>query len=131
MIRIKGFIESASEPQRGTSPRGDWSKIEFVIRYDERTVDDKTYADRMCIAVFNRPQVQDIVQRCAGKNIEVEVAIDSRVREYNGRWYNDLTAYTVTPQQSDTPVAVTAPPMPQPAVPAPPQPQPSQDDLPF
>lgn len=131
MIRVKGIIESVSQPQHGTGPRGDWSKIEFVIRYDERTVEDKTYADRMCVAVFNRPQVQDIVQRCAGKNVEVEVAIDSRVREYNGRWYNDLTAYTVTPtQQEAKPVAVTAPPMPQPAVPTP-QPQPSQDDLPF
>lgn len=134
MIKINNAtIEKVSTPVSGQGKNGEWQKVDFVIRFSPHTSSDgQVYYDRLCLAAFNNPGVQQLVQQLAGTNSLVDVSINCSISEYNGRWFNSLRVYTVssvsnTANNSKPQAAV----MPQPQAPVPPPPMPSAGDLPF
>lgn len=98
MIKINNaIIEKASQPVSGQSEKGEWHKVDFVIRFSPRTSSDgKMYYDRLCLTAFNNMGLQQLVLQLAGTDSMVDISINCAVSEYNGRWFNQLRAYTVS-----------------------------------
>jgi len=82
-LRITGQIVKILPAQTGTSARGEWKRQEFVIRTDEQ------YPKEICIGNFNnRVNLEGLAE---GAMVTCSVNIESR--EYNGKWYTNVTAW--------------------------------------
>ena len=128
-MNFTGKITYVSEIARGTCQNGkEWASIDFVI-----TNEQDRYPSSICLRIFGEERINELAPK-VGENVTADFDIDAH--EYNGRWYNQLTAWRITrPSQPTTPPQQTYPPQqtaPQPQFP-PQQPaqQPTQDDLPF
>lgn len=118
-MNFTGKITHVSEIARGTSQNGkEWASIDFVI-----TNDQDRYPRSICLRIFGEDRINELAPK-VGENVTADFDIDAH--EYNGRWYNQLTAWRITrTSQPDTPPQKTYPPQ----QPEPQQPQ--EDDLPF
>lgn len=138
-LEIEGTLRQKLTPQKGTSARGEWTKQEFILEFP-----DGNYTSQACFTAFGQDKVAELDKYQVGD--KVKVAFNLRSREFNGRWYNDLQIWKVSPAsaapQAASPAAPSAPaasyaPAPQAqAVPAPgiddmPPEDEDQDDLPF
>ena len=132
-MEITGKIIAALEPKSGTSSRtgNTWMSQEFVIETHDQ------YPRRCCFRVFGEEKIKNMNIQ-AGEELTVSFDIDAR--EYQGRWYNDISAWKVDRIQAGAtaPVAQAeasaAQPAPAPAatIPAPEAPAANEeDDLPF
>lgn len=120
--------------QSGKSARGDWSKQEFLIEYQEGN-----YPSNAVFSVWGQDKVNDLARFAEGSDVKVSFNINSR--EYNGRWYTDLRAWRVQLEQGEAPAApAPSQPMAGQSVPAgfapstgfaAPSNEPQNDDLPF
>lgn len=74
--------------QTGMSERtgNPWKKQEFVVEYFEHEND--RWADRVCLSTMDTKVMSQLAE---GK--EVIVGFGHGVREYNGRFYNELKLY--------------------------------------
>ena len=103
-MEIKGRIIYVSPLASGTSNTGkQWSKQEYVLETVEQ------YPKKVHFSMFN----DNIVQFMEGQSVVIQANIESR--EFNGKWYTQVTAWRaeldrqpqggiVTPQpQSITP----------------------------
>lgn len=120
-MNFTGKITHVSEIARGTSKNGkEWASIDFVI-----TNDQDRYPSSICIRIFGEDRINELAPK-VGENVTADFDIDAH--EYNGRWYNQLTAWRIT----RTSKPATPPQQPAQA-PTPQQtaPQQPQDDLPF
>lgn len=128
-MEITGKIIVACEPRGGVSQRtgNSWKSQEFVLETMEQ------YPRKCMFRVFGEDKLREM-------NIQVgevlTVSFDVDAREYNGRWYNDISAWRVTRNSAQpataAPVAPATIPAPTEAPAA--QPAPSNeaiDDLPF
>lgn len=113
-MEVKGRIFQITDPVTGESSRGTWKKQLFVIE----TLDQ--YPKKVCFTVWN----DKIQLSTLTPNAVITVSFNAESREYNGRWYTDLTAWKIevgeaTADNGD--------------VPPPPEEisQPSEDSLPF
>ncbi|MBK1650160.1 DUF3127 domain-containing protein [Rhabdochromatium marinum] len=88
-MEISGTIVQVIPEKSGTSARGPWRKQEYVLE----TQGD--FPKKICFMVWG-DKIDDLAIR-EGQQLRVEVDIESR--EYNGRWYTDVKAWRVTPQQ--------------------------------
>ena len=139
-LEIEGRLVRKLDVQSGRSARGDWSKQEFIVEYQEGN-----FPSSVCFNVWGADKVRDLERYQAGD--EIRVSFNPSSREYNGRWYTDLRAWRIVPagQQAQTGQAPAYNPAPAPApdygyaprgaqdVPAgfgPSAPAPSLDDLP-
>ena len=124
---IKGKVIFVGTPVQGTSKAGKpWSKQEFAIETEGQ------YPKKVAFGVMNGKFSMNM-----GDIVEIEV--DAQSREYQGRWYTELTAWRCnnlgTQQQNaqqpvyqqQAPVGYQAPAYPQPAQAYPPQ----ADNYPF
>ena len=93
-LEIEGKIIRKLGVQSGTSARGDWSKQEFVIEYQEGN-----YPSQACFSVWGPDKVKDLEKYQIGDKVKVSFNISSR--EYNNRWYTDLRAWKI---ETDGPV---------------------------
>jgi hypothetical protein len=132
-MEITGKIIAVLEPRSGVSARSgnEWKSQEFVIETHDQ------FPKKCIFRVFG-------VDRLASMNIqmgeELTVSFDIDAHEYNGRWFNDVSAWKVervqAGQPAQQPIAPAAPAAgPQPA-PFPPVSEAdaagsSEDDLPF
>ena len=112
-MQFKGKITNILPEKTGISSKSgrEWRSQEFVVRDDSGR-----FPESFVFEVFNRE-----IGAAAGD--EVEVLFEGDAREYNGRFYNSLRAYRITPLSQ-------AAPQQQPTndyVP----PQPEQAELPF
>jgi hypothetical protein len=88
---ITGTIAKCLEKQTGTSQRtgNAWESQEFIIEYFEHETD--RFPDRLVFKVFG-------AERLAQWNIqqydEVKVGLGHRVNEYNGKFYNEISAFS-------------------------------------
>lgn len=96
---------------------------------------DGNYPAEVCFTAFGNDKVADLDKYQAGDS--VKVAFNLRAREYNGRWYNDVRVWRLSPAGQEAPQAARQPqqsygPAPQPGYGAQPQaaPAPTIDDLP-
>lgn len=111
-----GKIIEIKPRESGVSQSGkEWTRQEFVVE----EVTETQYKQSACFRVFGDKVNLDAYQ----VGSVVNVNYDLRAREYNGRWYTDITAYAVSTAQG-----VQAAPTP---TPTPTQAQAPQNDLPF
>jgi len=124
-MEIKGRLVKIMPPMTGMGRNGEWKKQEFVIELEG------TYPKKVCISTWgDKVNIEDLI----GRSIMVEGAMlkvffDIESREYQDKWFTNLTAWKIEPAEETH----QAPPMPpievyQPDVDMPPG---MKDDLPF
>ncbi len=85
-LELEGKIIRKLNVQSGVSARGNWSKQEFIIEYQEGN-----FPSQACFNVWGEDKVKDLERFQIGDSVKVSFNISSR--EYNGRWYTDLRAW--------------------------------------
>lgn len=87
-MEFKGRIYKVLPLQSGTSAKGDtWQRLDFIFEYFERETD--RWSDKVLLSVMNdRIREYDIHE-----GDEVLIGFGHSVREYQGRYYNDLRIY--------------------------------------
>ena len=139
-LEIEGKISLKLPVQSGQSARGLWERQDFVLEYQ-----DGNFPTQVCFTAWGSDKVKDLGQFQVGD--AVKVAFNVRGREYNGKWYNDLRVWKITPAGQGAPAAAAPAPGNAPAAPsygpapvnqapAPglddlPAAEPADDDLPF
>ncbi|GAB4124042.1 MAG: DUF3127 domain-containing protein [Raineya sp.] len=83
-FETKGKIVKILEPQTGTSKNGEWRKQDIVVETTE------AYPKKICFSLWN-----DKISQLEGVEVgdEVRVMFNVASREYNNKWYSDITAY--------------------------------------
>lgn len=113
-LELEGRISRKEAKQSGQSARGPWVKQDFILEYQ-----DGNFPAEVCFTSFGNDKVAELDKFQVGDL--VKVSFNLRAREYNGRWYNDVRVWRITPAgQSQAQPA----PMPEQA------PAPSIDDMP-
>ena len=129
-LELEGKIIRKLNVQSGVSARGNWSKQEFIIEYQEGN-----FPSQACFNVWGEDKVKDLERFQIGDSVKVSFNISSR--EYNGRWYTDLRAWRLDSAgeaaSAAAPAQAPAQPAAQPAQTQAPQAADNQDDddLPF
>ena len=118
-LELEGTIRQKMGVQSGTSARGAWAKQEFVVDFP-----DGNYTSQACFTAWGQDKVQELDKYQVGDR--VKVSFNLKGREFNGRWYNDLQIWRISPAGAAQPAA----PAPTPAAPAPVAPAPTLDDMP-
>lgn len=98
-MNIKGKTKAVLPIENGTSKSGNaWQKGGFVITTEGQ------YPKDVAFTLFN-----DKVSLCPKVGEEVDVHFDLSSREYNGRWYSEITAYRVDRPQATASAPQSAP----------------------
>lgn len=84
-LNFVGKITQISEPQTGTSAKGEWSKTTIVVE------DDNQYPNSIAFDTFNKQEIVDGLS--VGQ--EVDVLYNAKTSEYNGRTFNSLSLWKV------------------------------------
>lgn len=114
-ITIQGVIISTEKIESGVSQSGkQWTKQGAVIQTQER------YPRTVYFTMFGDKIPEGGIQ--VGSVVEVAIEINSR--EYNGKWYTNVTGYRIQPV-APQPQGYQQPQYPQQQMPQP-QPQPQQ-----
>ncbi len=100
-FKVKGRVIDILPMQTGSSARGEWKKLDFVLE-----VPDEQFPKKICFTLFND---KTEMIRESDKNSEVEVGFSLEGREYNGKWYHNVNAFKIdrlgkTPIIGDGPV---------------------------
>ena len=127
-LEIEGKISLKLPVQSGQSARGLWERQDFVLEYQ-----DGNFPTSVCFTAWGSDKVKDLNQFQVGD--AVKVAFNIRGREFNGKWYNDLRVWRISPAGQGAPAAPAAPAAVSPAsapyqAPAPAAPMPGLDDMP-
>ena len=86
-MEAKGYVSKVFPIQTGTSARtgNQWQSQEFILEYFETP--SQRWADKVLLKLFGEQ-----VERMQLKEGDIlEVGFGHQVREYNGRYYNELT----------------------------------------
>ena len=87
-MEIKGRIMKVLPVTSGTSQNGnEWKKQEFVFEYFEQQTD--RYSDKVCLSIMN----DRIAEYDLHENDEVLIGFGHSIREYQGRYFNELRLY--------------------------------------
>lgn len=97
-LEIEGRLVRKMDVQSGRSARGDWSKQEFIVEYQEGN-----FPSSVCFSVWGADKVRDLERFQPGE--EVRVSFNASSREFNGRWYTDLRAWRISPAGQAAPGA--------------------------
>jgi len=88
-MEVKGVITVALPVQTGEGRNGTWKKQDYVIEYDQSS----QYPRKMMFNLWGDKIDQFNIKE--GQTLRVSFDIDCR--EYNGRWFNDIRAWKVEP----------------------------------
>lgn len=80
-MKINARIKEILPVQTGTGQNGEWTKLSFIV-----TTIFSTLPVNICITSWGDRIKQD--QIVVGNTVEIEIEIKSR--EFNGRWYTDI-----------------------------------------
>ena len=120
-LELEGRISQKFAKQSGQSARGPWVKQDFILEYQ-----DGNYPSQVCFTSFGDDKVAELDRYGVGD--EVKVSFNVKAREFNGRWYNDVRVWRISPAgqpaQPVQPARAEQPVQPQQA------PPPSIDDMP-
>ena len=105
---IQGKIINVLPERGGTSQRtgSEWKVAQYVLETFEQ------FPKKIVFEVFGVDRIQQFNIQ-AGQDLSVDIDIDAH--EYQGRWYNTIRAWRVTPYDPNTAVAPQAAPMGAPA----------------
>ena len=134
-LELEGTIRQKLGVQSGASARGAWTKQEFILEYP-----DGNFTAQVCLTAFGQDKVQELQKYQVGDR--VKVSFNLRSREFNGRWYTDISIWRIAPAAAAAAPGTAAAPAYQPAAPQGPayeapapsiedMPADSSDDLPF
>lgn len=131
-LELEGRVESILSEQSGTSSRGEWVRGGFVVKTEGE------YPKTVAFEVLGRERLDKIGQYLRVGGL-VKVSFDASSREWNGKWFTSLAAFSVFSKESEIgqsgtqSVQQSAAPQPQPQQAASPQPQKESesDDIPF
>ena len=84
-LQITGEVISVLEEKSGTGQNGEWRKQDFILE----TVGQ--YPAQICIGQWG--ERIDEFEVTVGETLTVH--IDLKSREYNDRWYTDVTAWRI------------------------------------
>ena len=118
-MEVRGKIIVVQPIQTGEGKNGTWKKQEYVIEYDRNA----QYPRKMMFNLWGDRIDQFNIQE--GQDLKISFDIDCR--EYNGRWYNDIRAWRVEPDNESGGMQPIDQPLPPPEIP----PSDPADDLPF
>lgn len=128
-LEIAGKIRQKLTKIHGQGAKGPWTKQDFILEYQ-----DGNFPSEVCFTAFGNERVADLDKFQVGD--EVRVSFNLRAREYNGRWYNDVRVWRISPaSEAAAPVQNGGAPRRNPApaptpAPAPVAPAPTLDDMP-
>ena len=128
-LELEGTIRQKQGVQSGTSARGAWAKQEFILDFP-----DGNFTSQACFTAWGQDKVQELDKYQVGDAVKVSFNLKSR--EYNGRWYNDLQIWRISPagaaQAAPAPAVPVseAPSYPQAPAPVSEAPAPSLDGMP-
>jgi len=117
-LELEGRIARKFEKQSGQSARGPWMKQDFILEFQ-----DGSYTSEVCFTSFGNDKVAELDRYQIGD--EVKVSFNIRAREFNGRWYNDVRVWRISP--AGQPMQPAQPVQPEQPLQAP---APSLDDMP-
>lgn len=88
-MKLQGRIFKVMPVQSGKSQAGnEWRKQDFIFEFFENPTD--RYSDKVLLSVMNdRIEEWDLHE-----GDEARIGFGHSVREYNGRWFNELRAYS-------------------------------------
>ena len=92
-LELEGRITRKLPVQQGTSARGAWAKQEFIFEYQEGK-----FPTSICMNVWGADKVKDLERFQVGDQVKISFNLSSR--EYNGRWYTDVSAWRIEPAGS-------------------------------
>ncbi len=128
-MEITGKIIAVLEARSGTSTRtgNAWKSQEYVIETHDQ------YPRRCCFRIFGEDKINNMHIELGE---ELTVSFDIDAREYQGRWFNDISAWKVErvqpgAQPAAAPAATPAAAAPAADIPAPAAPANEDEDLPF
>ena len=98
-IYIEGEIIAILPETKGVSAKGEWISQDFVLKTEEN------YPKNICFSVFGTSKIKEANIRI-GDVVSIGVNLESR--EFNGRWYTSIKAWSVKKksearQQQSTP----------------------------
>jgi hypothetical protein len=119
MMEIKGRLIRKLPVQTGQGRNGEWKKQEFILEMEG------TYPKKVCVSVWG----DKVNMASFDEGSMLTASIDIESREFNGKWYTNVTAWKVEAANNEP---QNIPPMPpvdtyQSDMDSPPV----QDDLPF
>ncbi len=85
-LEIKGKIVKILGVQVGNSAKGEWKKQDFVLETSD------AYPKKICICVWN-DKIANLQSHSEGDEVSVMFNIASR--EYNEKWYTEVTAQSI------------------------------------
>ncbi len=97
-MEFEGTVFQILPAASGTSARGDWQRQEVIFE-----MQDGAYARKVAVSFFNKPN--DVAILKVGATYTVSFNIESR--EYNGRYYTNVTAWRVQPKEATATEAPT------------------------
>lgn len=89
-LELEGTLKLKLETQSGQNARGSWTKQSFILDYQ-----DGSYPAEVCFTAFGNDKVAELDKYKEGDTIKV--SFNLRAREYNGRWYNDVRVWRISP----------------------------------
>lgn len=100
LITEKGVLTFKSEVETGTSKAGNpWARQTIVVSRDGVNAP----YDKVALSVFG-DKVNDSNRCKVGDKVEITYSISAR--EYNGKWYNDISLFKI---ESESPASRPAP----------------------
>lgn len=103
-MEFVGKVYKVLPATSGTSARGAWQRQEVVFDIEEKGLQ---YPRKICVTFFNKPEDVSRLQQ----GVSYKVSIDVESREYKERWYTDVRAWRIEPQQAEQPQPMAEPPV--------------------
>jgi hypothetical protein len=88
-MEVRGKVIAVQPVQTGEGRNGVWKKQEYVIEHDHTS----QYPRKMMFNLWGDKIDQYNIQQ--GQSLKISFDIDCR--EYQGRWYNDIRAWKIEP----------------------------------
>ena len=93
-LEIEGRVSHILPEQSGTSARGEWVRGGFVIKTEGE------YPKSICFEVLGRERI-DKIRPYLREGGLVKVSFDVSSREWQGKWFTSLTAFSVFSKESE------------------------------
>jgi hypothetical protein len=88
MMQLKMKLLEILPLQTGKGKNGDWKKQDIIVETQEK------FPKKVCVSIWG-DKLEGVVLKPQGL---YEISFDIESREFNGRWYTDVKAWKITPE---------------------------------